>query len=255
MDQTQILTAGSTFAQCEASSGESTGDAEFEARVCETICNLKLAPAANGNWLAIFDRDEWMAGLDPITWHDVDAPDSIRLLAEWREAAQNSFPAIFPVTLEGTRRWLIRQVLEVPDRLLFWVQGAQGQKIGHVGVNRIDFAARNLELDNIVRGVPRVLRGAMYSSVQTVLNWVFVTLDMHDVFVRSFSHNARAIRLYEHCGFRETMRMPMRRVEDNNVIRWEEVDGSYRQPVERYLVTMHLARSAWQADSSDELVA
>lgn len=229
--------------------------AEHETRVLETIRTLKLALPGGGNWLAIFDRDDWMAGLDPVTWRDVDDPDSIRLLAEWRAAAQNSFPAIFPVSLEGTRRWLIRQVLEVPDRMLFWVQGAQGQKIGHLGINRIDFAERNLELDNVVRGVPRVLRGAMYSSVQTVLNWVFVTLDMHDVFLRVFSDNTRAIQLYEHCGFRETMRMPMRRVAEEGVIRWLEVDGGYRQSIERYFVTMHLPRTGWQDDYSDELAA
>jgi len=230
-------------------------DADCEAQVLETIRNLKLAPAANGNWLAIFDRDEWMAGLDPVTWRDVDDPDSIRLLAAWREAAQGSFPAVFPVTLEGTRRWLIRQVLEVPDRLLFWVQGPQGQKIGHLGINRLDFAARNLELDNVVRGVPRVMRGAMYSSVQTMLNWVFVTLDMRDVFLRVFSDNTRAIQLYEHCGFRETMRMPMRRVEEDGAVRWLEVDGNHREPVARYFVTMHLPRTGWQADCDDELAA
>ncbi len=228
---------------------------DIETRVLETIRALKLASPGGGNWLAIFDRDEWMAGLDPVTWREVDDSDSIRLLAEWREAAQNSFPAIFPVSLEGTRRWLVRQVLEVPDRMLFWVQGAQGQKIGHLGVNRIDFAARNLELDNVVRGVPRVLRGAMYSSVQTVLNWVFVTLDMHDVFLRVFSDNTRAIQLYEHCGFRETMRMPMRRAQDEGVVRWLEVDGNYRQSIERYFVTMHLPRAKWQVDYNDELAA
>jgi RimJ/RimL family protein N-acetyltransferase len=230
-------------------------DADFEERVLTTIKNLKISSPRRGNWFAVFDRDECMTSLDPVTWDDVDDPDSIRLLSEWRVASQNSFPAIFPVTHEGTRRWLIKQVLELPDRLLFWVKSPEGQKIGHAGIYRIDFAERNLELDNIVRGVSRVMRGAMYSSVQAILSWVFTTLDMHDVFLRVFSDNPRAIQLYEHCGFRETMRMPLRRVQEGDVIRWNEVDGHYRKPVERYFVTMHLPRSVWESDRSDELAA
>jgi RimJ/RimL family protein N-acetyltransferase len=230
-------------------------DAEDQQFVLETIRNVKIASSRNGNWFAIFDRDECMAGLDPVTWQDVDDPDSIELLARWRESAQNSFPAIFPVTLEGTRRWLIKQVLELPDRLLFWIKSSEGEKIGHAGIYRIDFAEGNLELDNVVRGVPRVMRGAMYSGVQAILSWVFGTLRMNDVFLRVFSDNARAVQLYEHCGFRETMRMPMRRAEEDGVIRWLEADGSYRKPIDRYFVTMHLPRVVWQTECTDELVA
>ena len=81
-----------------------------------------------------------------------------------------------------------------------------------------------------MRGVPRVMRGAMYSSVQAIMSWVFGTLQMQDVFLRVFSDNVRAIQLYEHCGFRETMRMPMRRAEENGVVRWIKADGNYRKP-------------------------
>ena len=144
-------------------------DSEHQQFVLETIRNVKIAAAHSGNWFAIFDRDECMACLDPVTWQDVDDPDSIERLARWRESAQNSFPAIFPVTLEGTRRWLIKQVLELPDRLLFWVKSSEGEKIGHAGIYRIDFEEESLELDNVVRGMPRVMRGAMYSGVQAIL--------------------------------------------------------------------------------------
>ncbi len=230
-------------------------DAAYQERVLATIRNLKVAATGRGNWLAIFDRDECMSSLDPVTWADVDDPDSIQLLADWRHASQNSFPAIFPVSLEGTRRWLIKQVLETPDRLLFWVKSPEGQKIGHAGIFRIDFDERNLEIDNVVRGVSRVMRGAMYSSVQAILSWVFTTLEMRDVFLRVFSDNPKAIRLYEHCGFRETMRMPLKREQEGDVIRWIEVDGQFRKAVERYFVTMHLPRAVWQSECADELAA
>ena len=139
--------------------------------------------------------------------------------------------------------------------MLFWVKSPQGQKIGHAGIYRIDFAERSLELDNVVRGVPRVMRGAMYSSVQAILSWAFTALEMQDVYLRVFSDNRRAIQLYEHCHFRETMRMPLRREQEGDVVRWLEVDGNYRQPVDRYFVTMHLSKAAWQGEATDELAA
>ncbi|HKD36174.1 MAG TPA: GNAT family N-acetyltransferase [Pirellulales bacterium] len=230
-------------------------DAAYQEHVLSTIRDLKRAAPPSEICFAISGHDLCRANLEPVTWRDVDDAESIRLLAEWREAAQNSFPAIFPVSLEGTRRWLIKQVLELPDRMLFWVTSPQGQKIGHAGIYRVDFAERSLELDNVVRGVPGVIRGAMHSAVQAVLNWSFTTLGMQDVFLRVFSDNPRAILLYEHCRFRETMRMPLRREQEGNVVRWHEVDGNYRKPVERYFVTMHLSKTAWQREAPDELAA
>ena len=49
--------------------------------------------------------------------------------------------------------------------------------------------------------------------------------------------------------------MPMRREQVGDVIRWHEVDGNYRKPVERYFVTMHLSKTAWQGEAADELAA
>ena len=56
-------------------------DADDQQFVLETIRNIKIAARQSGNWFAIFDRDECMAGLDPVTWQDVDDPDSIERLA------------------------------------------------------------------------------------------------------------------------------------------------------------------------------
>ena len=100
--------------------------------------------------------------LGPIAWADAATarrrPPS---LAKWREKANPYFPSQFPVTLsEGTHRWLVKGLLETPDRILFWVKTADrpaGQP--RVGLFRFDFDGKSVEVDNIVRGEEGVAPG------------------------------------------------------------------------------------------------
>src|SRR5262249_24949347 len=151
--------------------------------------------------------------------------ESVARLARWREAAADGFPSQFPVTVAGTQRWLLSGVLQVPDRLLFWVRTNDGRPVGHVGLYHYDSAGRTIEIDNIVRGELALAPGIMYGSVRQLVSWTFETRSMSALFLRVFSDNARAIRLYERCGFHETMRMPLKRVAEGEVIRWLEVNG------------------------------
>ncbi|HEV3020999.1 MAG TPA: GNAT family N-acetyltransferase [Pirellulales bacterium] len=182
--------------------------------------------------------------LDPVTWPEADDEGVISLLAAWRTQANAFFPAQFPVTLAGTHRWLVKQLLEVPERVLFWVRALDGKRIGHLGLFRFDFDDRSVELDNVIRGVNGAAPGAMFTAVQTLARWSFESLGMQALCLRVLSDNTRAIRLYERCGFQETMRMPLVRVAEGEVVRWEEARGDYRRPVERYFVTMRLLATA-----------
>ena len=219
----------------------------YREHVERTIHSLKSFPAGEVSPLPIELYGRQIARLEPVSWRDADNSNSIRLLAQWREGASEAFPVVFPVTLEGTKNWLRKQLLELSDRLLFWVVSEQGEKIGHAGLFRFDFESRQTEIDNIVRGVPGVSPGAMEAAVRTLIDWSIAELEIRDVFLRVFSDNPRAIRLYERCGFQETMRMPLARVQDGEIVRWIEVDGTYRGPVKRYFVTMHLPAEAWKS--------
>ena len=181
-----------------------------------------------------------IARLEPVTWADADADAAVALLAEWRGAAADAFPSQFPVTLSGTQRWLVKQLLETPDRVLFWVTAPDGRRLGHLGLFRYDPAEREIEIDNVVRGVPGEMPGVMAAALRTLLDWTFEKLGMTAVFLRVFSDNARALRLYERLGFREILRVPLARVQEGEVVRWVEVEGSYRRPVSRYFVTLGL---------------
>jgi RimJ/RimL family protein N-acetyltransferase len=216
-------------------------------KVLDTLWQLKQAVGCAAMHLPVVQHGQTVARLEPVTWQDATRPEAVKLLAAWREAANPFFPAQFPVTLAGTQRWVVKQLLEVPDRLLFWVKGNDGTAVGHVGLFRFDWDARSVEIDNIVRGMQGALPGIIHASVQTLLQWTYEALHMDEVFLRVLSDNERAVKLYARCGFRETMRVPLARQQEGDVVHWVEVNSEYRQPVSRYFVTMRLTRAEWQA--------
>src|SRR5437588_398790 len=96
-------------------------DPSLQEHVLGTIRLLKQGRTAEADWQPIVHNRRTVGWLEPVTWLDADRQDAIALLANWRENAAHAFPSQFPVTLVGTHRWLIRQLLEVSDRMLFWV--------------------------------------------------------------------------------------------------------------------------------------
>jgi RimJ/RimL family protein N-acetyltransferase len=204
-------------------------------RVCRRIRQLKDASSA----VPVARPGEPSARLEPVTWQDVDRPESVALLAQWRLAAADAFPTQFPVTLRGTRDWLRQQVLDTPDRLLFWVVDGRGNRLGHLGLARFDFARREAEVDNVVRGLPGS-PGLMADAVRALGEWATAELSLDDLSLRVFSDNRRAIRLYERCGFRESTRVPLACVTEGPVVRWVESDGG--ESAARYFVTMRRGR-------------
>ncbi len=209
----------------------------FGSQVEAQFRELKHAPRLRVVAVPTAQEPGW---LEPVTWSDLESPEAIRRLGTWRERGADGFPSQFPVTDEGTARWLRKGLLEVPDRMLFWVNVPGAGLVGHVGLFRLDAGRRAMEIDNIVRGEPAVLPGIMFQAVTALIDWSVATLGLEHLSLRVFSDNARALRLYERCGFRETVRAPVVRVEEAGGVRWEEVGADYREPVGRYFVTMHL---------------
>jgi RimJ/RimL family protein N-acetyltransferase len=207
-------------------------------RVLAVIAELKEGVCVPA--LPVREHHRTIARLEPVTWRDAQSDESVALLARWREAANAFFPSQFPVTVAGTQRWLMEQLLELPERILFWVRGNDGTRLGHLGLFRFDFRRPSVEIDNVVRGVEHTLPGLMTASVEALLSWSAETLGMAEIYLRVLSDNARAMRLYERCGFREALRVPLVRQEEGPVVRWVEVDGNHRGPVERYFVTMRM---------------
>jgi RimJ/RimL family protein N-acetyltransferase len=143
----------------------------------------------------------------------------------WRQKHADAFATVFKVTRDGTEKWLRAQMLDNPDRILFMIEADKEQPIGHLGLVVEDFEGNWAEVDNVIRGEEAGARGVMTHSLRTLCGWAFDVLRLSALRLRVFADNDRAIRLYERCGFRETERIPVARVESEGVTRWLPASG------------------------------
>lgn len=196
---------------------------------------------SSGRELPIIAESKTVGALEPISTAALESDEQISLLAAWRNKAQPWFPSQFKVTKEGTRTWVDKQLLQLNDRILFYVKTSEEQRIGHVGLFRFDFAAGHCEIDNIVRGEDG-WKGAIEAACATMMEWAFKELGMRKLYLRVVSDNKRALALYERLGFQEIQRVPLRKVQTPTSTRWVEIVGRPYEKVERYFITMEISR-------------
>jgi len=181
-----------------------------------------------------------------ITKDSVDNEEDISHLAQWRKDNLEWFPAQFEVTIDGTRQWLQKAVIDTPDRLLFWIRNKNGSKIGHVGLYRFFSDLSGCEIDNIVRGVTGDTPGIVGDAILAMLEWQRSYLKVPGSYLRVMSDNAKAVKLYNKLGYTELQRVPLFKEEKPGRIEWTELKNNPYLPVSRYFVTM-------KQDKRDEL--
>ncbi len=202
-------------------------DGAHEEQVLTIFRWLKEGPPGG---LPVLADDGPLATLEAITWRDADDVPALARLARWRRAAwRDDREAPTPALV---RAWLVEQVLDIPDRLLFWVKDMADRPVGHLGLVRFDVEARTTDVGHLLRGVEGVEPGIMSAGVRALCDWAFDSLGMKALRLRVPADNARAVRLGQRCGFSEQARLRLALVRD------EEDEGEER--AEREVVTMRL---------------
>ena len=177
--------------------------------------------------------------LIPITISDLNDDKKITLLQNWRSDNQHAFPSQFKVTFEGTKEWINKQLLQKKDRILFFVADEDGKLIGHVGLFRIDYQKKICELDNIIRGESST-KGLMTMACQRLIEFAKTNLQISKIYLRVFSDNEPALKLYHNIGFEEVIRVPLRKEQAGENIFWKDVISNPYFEAEKYFVTMKL---------------
>jgi perosamine synthetase len=135
----------------------------------------------------------------------------IQILAEWRARNIQAYPTRFPVTEEGTAKWMRNQLLAREDRILFLVLDRGGERVGHLGFSNCLSEPYAMEVDNVVRGVSGAAPGIMGEAMQSLLNWGKNVLGARDFTLRVCEDNLHAIDFYKRHGFGVEERIPLRR--------------------------------------------
>ena len=174
-------------------------------------------------------------------------PDTIGLLARWRSENESAYTARFPVTQEGTARWLKERLLDVPDRVLFLVLDAVGRPVGHLGFANGLGLEDALEVDNVIRGDKGAQPGLMGAAMQALVKWGRDEFGPTNIYLRVLSDNAHAIAFYQRLGFAEAGRIPLRRHMHGQDWSMEPLEAGDAAAPDAEFVRMELRPPAWDA--------
>lgn len=150
----------------------------------------------------------------------------IKFLNDWRKKNQEWFPSQFPVSVPRTKRWAKEQVLEKPDRILFFIENKlNGKPIGHMGLYRFDYQNGSLEIDNVIRGVDdKDSKGVMTEALSALISWTNTYIKPKKLLLSVFLDNKKAVSLYERVGFTEQMKIPLAKTTRGGITYWEETN-------------------------------
>lgn len=143
----------------------------------------------------------------------------VTLLTEWRNRFVSSFLTDFVATEKRTAHWLTEFVGTNDNKILFMLD-VNGQTVGNIGLDFINWETGYGEADNIVKG-GNSRPGLMKLALQTTLAWAVNQLGLTELGVRVRSDNT-ALDFYRKVGFKEFKRVPLRKIEEPDMVRWVE---------------------------------
>jgi UDP-4-amino-4,6-dideoxy-N-acetyl-beta-L-altrosamine N-acetyltransferase len=128
----------------------------------------------------------------------------ITKLVQWRNdpSVNRHFFEYEPSTVEKQRRWL-EAVSSRDDEKFFIISNLQGEAIGTVGLNGINYRSRHAEWGRFMIGDKRYLgKGYALEAMHLSIRYAFSHLNLHRLYLMVFEWNKRARSMYERFGFR-----------------------------------------------------
>ncbi|WP_199291191.1 bifunctional GNAT family N-acetyltransferase/PLP-dependent aspartate aminotransferase family protein [Sphaerospermopsis sp. FACHB-1094] len=162
----------------------------------------------------------------------------INQLSQWRTENTFAYPSQFPVTIEGTKKWLDEKLLQVEDRILFLILDQHGQNIGHLGFANAINDYCEIELDNVLRGIKNIYPGIISSAVITLIKWAQETLSVETISLRVFSDNERAVNFYNKLGFKTDKLIPLRLHQTQNTKVYQQMSENDRLTPDQHFLRM-----------------
>ncbi|MBB4287991.1 RimJ/RimL family protein N-acetyltransferase [Rhizobium leguminosarum] len=154
----------------------------------------------------------------------LDEPGLIDDLTTWRSQSMPFFLTQFSAVEERTRRWLETISLPAADRILFVICDPDGNRFGNFGICNIQ--PGSADFDNVIRGRASGIRNLMFHCGRALLEWMFSGLGVETAELHVFSHNEKAIGLYKRLGFAPAESLPLRRTEEEGMVKYSIVDRS-----------------------------
>lgn len=112
----------------------------------------------------------------------------------------------FPYTRKDEQEWLGGQSGYTRGEYQFAVETLDRQYVGRCGIISMDWKNRVAELAMMI-GTPYRSLGYATEAVSLLCDFCFSQLNLHRLKASVLDFNTPALRVYEHCGFREEGRL------------------------------------------------
>ena len=173
-----------------------------------------------------------------------DSDETINLLTKWRKENWNWFDSKFDITFEGTKRWVINQILKNSERILFLII-YDGRKIGQYGINNYNQNDDVVWLGDLMKGEQNIAPGIMEYVDREFTRWVFDVLKISIIRGKVFSDNFRTLNLHDKAGWKIIDSIPLKRVYNDNGWKWEEMElKSEEEYGERYFNVIEITKKS-----------
>jgi RimJ/RimL family protein N-acetyltransferase len=109
-----------------------------------------------------------------------------------------------PMSLAEEEKWFEEQ-LQRRDGRIFIIEAIDGDQpvhIGNTGIHDVDWKNRTAEVGIVIGEKDYWGKGYGTDALKTLLRFAFHEMNLNRVQLRVHDYNARAIRCYEKCGFR-----------------------------------------------------
>ncbi len=126
-------------------------------------------------------------------------PDYLRMVNDLEHVGRFIGRRTEPVSEEKERKW-VREKLDEKAVLFSMIEKSSGAFIGNIEL--MDFTETEAELGIAITAAKQEL-GYGTEAIRAVTGYAFDELGLKRVFLKVYPDNARAIRVYEKCGFRE----------------------------------------------------
>ena len=126
-------------------------------------------------------------------------PDYLRMVNDLEHVGRFIGRRTEPVSEEKERKW-VREKLDEKAVLFSMIEKSSGAFIGNIEL--MDFTETEAELGIAITAAKQEL-GYGTEAIRAVTDYAFDQLVLKRVFLKVYPDNARALRVYVKCGFRE----------------------------------------------------
>ena len=175
--------------------------------------------------------------LEAFTYDVLSNTNLVNQLCDIRKYNSNRFPSQTQITNESTHNWLKINVLDIKDRMLFWVVDSMANRIGHLGIRSISLSEKSCELDAIAFVNLAAQEEYALEALRVLQNWINKELGISEHFIRVLSDDTITLVQLEKLNFEVWQNVPQKKVTINNATFWKEIVADPTHKAEKYLVT------------------